>query len=116
MLFLSAVIIIWLAFVYLFYKGNRENFSLSNALLPLLLFSIILTIDFHLNYQTAANPLLNDGIGCSGYFSYWILGDNGWSLPLFREAYDFATFITCILILLFATTLIVDPFKKKGKT
>ena len=116
MFFISVVIAAWLVFAYLFFRTNRERFSLANALLPLLFFSIIVTIDFHFNFQTATIPMFNDGIGCPGYFAYMIFGyKENWSLPLFVQAYHIALTITCILVALYTAALMIKPRKRKSE-
>lgn len=84
-----------------------EEFMLSKALVPLILICFISTICLGVNYVASAVPSLNDGIGIQNFLAYWIIGDDNWSVQLFKDYFNnsvnislFLTFIYSVLILL----------------
>ena len=99
MWFTFVAIAVWLIYVFLFYRFNKARFSLAKAMLPLLLFSVVVTVDLAVNYAVAFNPVLNDGIGIHGVLGYLIIGDDNWSIALFRQCYQTSFFVTCGLTL-----------------
>jgi len=115
MIFVLTVVILWFVYAFLLYRIRKSMFSLPSALLPLLLSSIIITIDLGFNYLAATNPSLNDGIGLHGFFAQFIFSDNGWSAGLFRQYYEISIFVSCVLTLTFMLVQFIKPVRKKGK-
>jgi len=106
MIFLIAVVVVWLGYIFLYYHVKGERFSFSNALLPLLLFSIIITFDLGINYLAGAMPSLNDGIALHGFFAPAIFNDHGWSVDLFRQYYHVSLLTSCVLLIAYMVALI----------
>lgn len=101
MKFAIIVIIIWLVFTICLKKRVSERFEFSKALLPLVLVSYLVTIDLGINYIAGAIPGLNDGIGLHSRFAFLIIGENGWSIELFRKIYDTSFTISILLTLIY---------------
>ena len=108
MLFIIVVAALWLLYVFLLYRFNRAGFSLPAALLPLLLFSLLLAADLGVNYLAAASPALNDGIGRHGVFAPLLFGSSGWSLPLFRQYYHGSALAFCALLIVYMVLTITN--------
>ncbi|MCL2077684.1 MAG: hypothetical protein FWH08_04675 [Oscillospiraceae bacterium] len=113
MLFILITAVVWLVFVSLFYKTNRERFSFWVSLLPLLLFSIMVTVDLGINYAGSLDVIRNDGIRLHGVLAPLILGYEGWSIQMFKQAYGISLLTSCILIFLFLISLLFKSEKKR---
>lgn len=113
MKFAFTAIIIWLVFVGLFYKFNRENFRFSSALLPLVLFFILVSIDLVYNFLANSNPILSDGLGFVGVFSFWILKDDYRTLALLSTACFEYLNLTFDLLFIYMVSLLIKPRNRK---
>lgn len=107
MIFVIIVLIVWIIFTFCLKKRQADRFRFSAALLPLVLVSYLVTADLGINYMAGAIPNLNDGIGLHSRFAYFIIGEDGWSLELFREIYDISFTISIVLTLLYMLFLLI---------
>ena len=110
--FILVTLAVWLLYAFLFYKLNKARFSVAKALLPLLIFSVIVTVDLGVNFTAALCPQFNDGIGMHGVLSFLILGDDGWSAGRFHAAYQVSFFVSCFLT---AAYMAAQIFEKRRK-
>lgn len=108
MAFLIIVLSIWLLYTFIMKKRKREKFRFYKAILPLLLFSIIITIDLGINYVASAVPSLNDGIGIHTAWAYWIIGEDGWSVSAFKSYFDKAGMVSTALLIVYSVLKIVE--------
>ena len=89
-------------------------FSFPNALLPLLIFSIIITIDLGFNCLAAATPALNDGITIHGAFAVFFFGYKNWNIHLFKQYYNTSFLASCVLFLAYLATHFIKPKQKNS--
>ncbi len=102
MFFLIVCIIVWSLYTVVMKRRFRQEFRLSNALLVLILFSLIVSISLGVNYVAAAIPSINDGIGIHNFLAYWIIGDDRWTLSLFKSYFNYSLATNIILLLLYS--------------
>jgi len=108
MIFVIIVLIAWIIFTLVLKKRSSTQFRFSEALLPLVLVSYLVTIDLGINYVAGAIPKLNDGIGLHSKFAFFIIGEDGWSLELFKKIYDISLNISIVLTLIFIVLLLLN--------
>lgn len=107
MRFIIVILIVWAIFAFSLKKRLRDRFSISKALLPLLLTSYLVTFDLGINYLAGAIPKLNDGIGLHSKFAYFIIGEGAWSIELFKRIYDISFFVSIVLTLFYSGALLL---------
>ena len=116
--FLVITLAVWLIYTFALRLVKKESFAFSGAVLPLLIFSLLVTIELEVNYLRSAiavADLRNEaGIGITA-FSYCIIGDDGWSVGLFKEYFDNAFLASLFLLLVYSASLFFNPKKKKDK-
>lgn len=98
MFLLIACIFAWVIFTIVMKRRLKEKFRLFNALLPLVLLSLIVSISLGINYVASAVPSINDGIGIHNFLAYWIIGEDNWSEGLFKSYFNYSL-ITSIFLL-----------------
>lgn len=108
MIFVIIVLLAWIILTLVLKKRLSARFRLFDALLPLVLVSYLVTIDLGINYVAGAIPKLNDGIGLHSRFAFFIIGEDGWSLELFKKIYDISFTISIILTLIFIALLLLN--------
>mgnify|MGYP000926520997 CR=1 FL=1 len=111
MIFVIIALIAWIIFTFYLKKRLRDKFRLSEALLPLVLGSYLITVDLGINYVAGAIPTLNDGIGLHSRFAYFIIGEDSWSIELFRKIYDISYTISIVLTILYIAFLFINRRK-----
>lgn len=111
MLFMLLIILIWSIFIVIFRRFNKKSFSLPRIILPLLIFSIMVTMDLGLNYVAASTPALNDGISLHGVWSLFIFRDEKWDRVRFYTYYTKAIYISLSLLILYMMSLIIKKEK-----
>lgn len=111
MVFVIIVLITWMIFAMVLKKRQNGQFRLSEAVLPLVLVSYLVTIDLGINYIAGAVPKLNDGIGLHSRLAFFIIGEDGWSLELFKKIYDISFTISIVLTLTFIILLLLNRRK-----
>ena len=107
MLFVVSTIFIWVIFIFVFRRFNRKAFGLPNVILPLLIFSVMITFDLGLNYVASAVPSLNDGIRLHGVWSSLIFGDERWEVARFYTYYSKWVYISLGLLFVYMMTMII---------
>ena len=112
MIFIITAVSVWLIFAFLYYRFNKTEFTFSKTLLPLLIFSIIVTFDLGINYIAGATPALNDGITVHSVI--FPFKDSGWSIELFRRYYFISITISCVLLLLYMAAHFIKPSQKNN--
>lgn len=105
MFFIIFILILWVIFVIWFKKKKGEGYRFSNAVLPLVLFSYLVTIDLGINF---AMPNLQDGIGLNSKFAPFIIGEDRWSIELFKKMFLFSLTISIILTVAYAILTIYN--------
>ena len=73
------------------------------ALLAIAL-SLAAAVSLGQNYTASLIPGVNDGIGISNRFAYWIIGEGQWSVGRFRTMFEWS--IAAVLLLIAAYPLV----------
>ena len=102
MFFVIICLIIWGLYTFAMKRRLKEKFRLFNALLPLVIFSVIVSLSLGINYVTSAIPSINDGIAIHSSLAYWIIGEDSWSVNLFKKYFDYSIGISVILLTLYS--------------
>jgi len=100
-IFVIIVLGIWIIFAMCLKKRMGDRFKLSEGLLPLVLISYLVAIDLSINYVAGAIPKLNDGISIHSRFAFLIIGEDGWTVDLFKRVYDISFTISILLTLIY---------------
>lgn len=111
MLFLSVLILVWLIYVFLYWKLAKQNFKWDKVVLPLLFLSILFTINFGLDFY-----LLKENMPFEvSLVSKWVLGyDNVTRTDLYLLYFRIALYSSFFLLLLqMATTLFSNRVAKQ---
>lgn len=106
-MFLFLVLISWLIFLYVLYKKTGKSGKYSKGILALLIFSIIVNVHLGLNYVASYSPQ-QDGIVITNWLSFLIIGEDGWSISLFKQKFDYSTAVTITLLVLYCFSLVVE--------
>lgn len=102
MFFLITCMIVWILSTIIMKRRLNEKFRLFNALLSLVLFSLIVSISLGVNYVASSIPSINDGIGIHNFLAYWIIGENNWSIGLFKSYFDYSLITSIILLIVYS--------------
>jgi glucan phosphoethanolaminetransferase (alkaline phosphatase superfamily) len=97
------------------FKLTGVSRPLARGLLLAILVSIIAVVMLAQNYTQSLIPQANDGIGVSNFVAYWIIGEDGWSTAVFREAFQYSAGITILLIILYPILIAVDKIRGKNR-
>ena len=71
-------------------------------------FSFLALVCLSQNYTQNLIPEINDGIGMANNVAYWIIGEDGWSLDLFRKTFEQSVYITLALLLAYPVIYMVE--------
>jgi hypothetical protein len=85
-----------------------KEFKFSQALIPLIFISILSAICLGINYIASAVPSLNDGIGIHNFLSYWIIGEDSWSVDLFMSYFNISVYISLFLTIVYSVLTLVN--------
>lgn len=79
--------------------------------------SLLAAICLAQNYTQSLipNPEVNDGIAISNRVAYWIIGEDGWSIEIFRNSFNQSISLTLCLLTAYPFVLVVESkFIKKA--
>jgi len=113
MLAILTAIFVWAIFVYALYKFSRKRISFSRVISPLFFIAMLFTVDLSVNYSLCSNSLFNDGITIHGVLSYLVVGNDNWSMELFRTYYHISFIITCVFGLAYLVSLVLEGKQNK---
>lgn len=91
--FTLITLILWVVYAFLMKKNFGKEFRLSKSLIPLILITLISTICLGVNYVASAVSSLNDEIAIHNFLAYWIIGEDNWSVQLFKDYFDGSIYI-----------------------
>jgi len=111
---LIIVVILLAVGLFLSLKKLKCKKVFSKSILFLLLFSLFSTLELGLNYLHSLIPEANDGIGMINILSRWMIGDDNWSIELYRNFYQTLGTITLVLLFTFIVALIIENSIKKN--
>lgn len=103
MCFVIICMAIWGLYSFAMKRKLKERFSLSDSLLPLVIFGVILSLSLGINYVASAIPSINDGIAIHNFLAYWIIGEDNWSVNLFKIYFDYSLGVSIILLTVYAS-------------
>lgn len=108
MVFIIVTILLWIVFVLLMLKRKQQEFRFHEVLIPLILFSLLVTVDLGINFVASAIPSINDGIGIHTFLAKWIIPDDGWSVSLFRSYFHGSLIVSFILLLIYPILKLIE--------
>lgn len=103
MWFILITLILWVIYTLLMKKNFGKEFAISKSLIPLILVCLISSICLGINYVASAVPSLNDGIGIHNFLAGLIIGDDNWSVQLFKSYFNQSVYTSLLLILMYST-------------
>lgn len=109
-LFLPSIAVIIFALLIITYYKTRSLREISKIILFVCLFSICSSISLFDNYVSTTFEE-QDGISISNTLSYLYIGEDGWSVELFRRIYEQALLVTGILIFVYLLILVANILK-----
>ena len=68
----------------------------------------MITIDLGVNYLSSYNIQAHDGISIDGVFSYSIIGDDGWSIELFKSFFIKSIYLNIFILLLYSGLRVIE--------
>jgi hypothetical protein len=89
----------------------REKFRFSKELIPLIFINLLLSLSLGVNYVASAVPSFNDGIGIHSFLSYLVIGEDNWSINLFKSYFDYSVYIGLFLILLYCILRLIEKYR-----
>lgn len=98
--------VIFLYFIIGLYFAIQKKLKFSTALLPILLFSILVNVALAQNYTQSLIAEANDGLGISNNLAYFLIGEDRWSQ--FQSSYNFSTNVTIVLLISYSLILISE--------
>ncbi|KGK86818.1 hypothetical protein DP73_15420 [Desulfosporosinus sp. HMP52] len=102
MFFVIICMIVWILYTFVMQRRLKEEFRLFKALLPLVILSLIVSLSLGVNYVASAIPSINDGISIHTSLAHWIIGEDSWSINLFKNYFDYSIWISLILLALYS--------------
>lgn len=70
--------------------------------------SLLTTVCLGVNYSQSLIPNVHDGIGIANRLAYWIIGEDGWSIHLFKKYFDRSVYFTLFLLLVYPLVLLTE--------
>lgn len=107
MIFALIILIVWVIYVFLMKKYYGKQFMISKSLVPLILICLIMTTCLGVNFVASAVPSLNDGIGIHGFLAGWIIGEDNWSVQLFKGYFNVSVYVSLFLTFMYAVLILL---------
>lgn len=86
----------------------KKKMRISQALLPMMAFTIVLSVALGQNYTMSLIPEVNDGIGISNFLAAFLLPEEGWSTEMFLSQFELYLSASIVLIVLYAVVVIIE--------
>jgi len=110
--FFTICIIILIVYSFFMFRKSQEPREYSRIILIALIIAIVCNIALSDNYTiNLIKPAVNDGIAVTNFLAHLILSEENWSLGLFKQAYDTSTAVVIVLIILYASALLLEKRK-----
>lgn len=106
------ILIIIEVLISIFFNLKSKLNYLSENILVLLVFNIIITIDLGINFLISIGNY-SDGISKYGYLSPILITEERWTVDLFRQYYDISMGYTLVLFLVYLVTFTYYLMKKR---
>lgn len=101
------------SFAIIAYLVFKKMIKYSTALLPFMLFSILVNVALAQNYTQSLIAGANDGIGASNILASFLIPEDNWSQELFHSFYEGSMIISLILLLLYLLSLLLEGIKQR---
>lgn len=108
MLFTIITLFLWGGYAFLMKRKYGKEFLLSRALILVIFICLISSVCLGINYIASAVPALNDGIGMHNFLAYWIIGEDNWSIQLFKNYFDISIYINIFLTFIYAVLTLAE--------
>ena len=95
---------------------SKKKMKVSQAVIPMIAFSILSSVALGQNYTVSLIPEANDGIGISNFLAKFLLPDNYWTKEMFLSRFDLYLGISIVLILLYFIFVVVERIKLNIKS
>lgn len=89
----------------------KKKMGISQAVLPMIAFSILSSIALGQNYTMSFIPEINDGLGISNFLAAFLLPEDGWTQEVFLSKFELYLGISIVLILLYFILVIIENKK-----
>ena len=95
---------------------SKKKMKVSQAVIPMIAFSILSSIALGQNYTVSLIPRANDGIGISNFLAKFLLPDDYWTKEMFLSRFELYLGISIALILLYFIFVVVERVKLNIKS
>ena len=92
---------------------SKKKMKVSQAVIPMIAFSILSSIALGQNYTVSLIPRANDGIGISNFLAKFLLPNDYWTKEMFLSRFELSLGISIALILLYFIFVVVERQKTK---
>ena len=92
---------------------SKKKMKVSQAVIPMIAFSILSSIALGQNYTVSLIPRANDGIGISNFLAKFLLPNDYWTKEMFLSRFELYLGISIALILLYFIFVVVERQKTK---
>jgi len=107
MLFLAACAIIVTGSMYALRRAGVAHPYSKGVVLAIFL-SIAALVCLAQNYTQSLISEASDGVGISNWVAYWVIGEDGWSIGKFRNAFEQSIYCTLVAIVLYPPVLAAE--------
>jgi hypothetical protein len=110
------IIFLWLCYVIFLFKIQKRKIKFNLIIVPALLFSILLTIDFAVNYSLLTNsPFGLDDNTVFGLFSRFFIKEHNYKMFSFRSYYLNSMTGSVLLLLLYMIAILIDNIREEKR-
>jgi len=95
---------------------SKKKMKVSQAVIPMIAFSILSSVALGQNYTVSLIPEANDGIGISNFLAKFLLPDDYWTKEMFLSRFELYLGISIVLILLYFIFVVVERIKLNIKS
>lgn len=100
--FILITLILWAVYVFVMKRNLGKEFMISKSLIPLILICVISSMCLGVNFVASAVPSLNDGISVHNFLAGWIIGEDNWSIQLFKNYFDISVYVSLFLTFIYS--------------
>ncbi|MCM0647394.1 hypothetical protein NBE98_03260 [Clostridium swellfunianum] len=98
---------LWALYTFLMKRNLGNEFMFSKSLIPLILICLISTMCLGINYVASAVPSLNDGIGIHNFWAGLIIGEDSWSVQLFKTYFNLSVYASLFLTFIYSISALL---------
>jgi glucan phosphoethanolaminetransferase (alkaline phosphatase superfamily) len=97
----AGISLLFLILSVVVFKLTGVSRPIAQGALLAIIISIVAVAMLAQNYTQSLIPEANDGVSVSNFVAYLVIGEDGWSTAVFREAFEASLGVTILLILLY---------------